>query len=737
MGLPVAAVQMPGEIANLEQHFEGVEWIETELGADTPGRPRAPRIHELARHCQDGPIILINSDISTKDKPSEFRRAWCRDLGRTLVVGVRKDYSKVGGKKVLNPYGIDAFKLIPEIFEHLVDRGWTIGYPGWDYDLCLRMYYAGFEVAVAKSSLLHPIHGMGYTDADIKAATQKLSADFRIPEKVVSRFIQGLTGRLNLRSRKPIRRRAVLVREPEPIPEERLAPIEQVIQTSISCSKQPLEKGLLADVAIFIKSWKNDLQWLRHCLRSIQVFFPQCQEIHLVLDENCRSRIRNWGLTKETVHFVPDHPVGYLQQQAVKLQAHTYTNKPYILFLDSDCIFTREICDSLLFDDGKPIFLKTSYQTLGTQVPWQKPTEEAVGYPVEFEYMRRMPILADRESLILVAQRYPDLAESLLKSKRKRTFSEFNVIGAVAEKFHPERYSWIDTDKESIPQPFAKQFWSWGGLTTELNTQIQMQIDVGSKRREPPGLRLTSLAENTEVKTLASGISVIANDSHISKWVEEAGTLAIAARYLSPFQMLVPENGIVIDIGACIGDHTETYASWVPRGKVLAFEPNPTAFECLCHNMRRYQNVSPFRLALGDFIGTTEIVIEDNAGASYLNFSSGTTVSVIQLDAFGLERVDFIKIDAEGSETRILRGAMKTIAQNMPYMLIEVNAGALVRAESSTEELLELVRQLGYELDIVGPKKDFSAPQFDIFCWPVAETSTTNETAIGLAVASS
>jgi hypothetical protein len=238
--------------------------------------------------------------------------------------------------------------------------------------------------------------------------------------------------------------------------------------------------NLLDDVAIFIKSWKNDLCWLPYCLRSIQVFFPSCQEIHLVLDEECRRDVDRWGLTKETVHYVPNHPNGYLQQQAVKLHAHHYTGQQFILFTDSDCIFTRPVDRESLFSAGKPILLKTRYSSLGDLVPWQRPTECAVGFPVEFEYMRRMPILLDRETLVLAEQRFPNLANQLLEAPSKHVFSEFNFLGAIADQFQKSHYAWADTEQSPEPCAFAKQFWSWGGLATDIRKEIERLLAPSS-----------------------------------------------------------------------------------------------------------------------------------------------------------------------------------------------------------------------------------------------------------------
>jgi hypothetical protein len=206
MGLPVTAVQTAGEIVSLQEFFPQVSsWVETPLGQDqSVGKRCCPSLHELIWQAKSEPIILINADISTKDKPKQFRKTWdvTAENEGTLLVCARKDYDEVGGRKDLNPYGLDAFRITPSMIEILPDRGWRIGYPGWDYWLAIEAYQAGHDVRRVDSSLLHPRHSGGYSQQDIALATAKLSVDHRIPAQAITHYVQALTGRYGMRKRK-------------------------------------------------------------------------------------------------------------------------------------------------------------------------------------------------------------------------------------------------------------------------------------------------------------------------------------------------------------------------------------------------------------------------------------------------------------------------------------------------------------------------------------------------------
>lgn len=218
---------------------------------------------------------------------------------------------------------------------------------------------------------------------------------------------------------------------------------------------------------------------------------------------------------------------------------------------------------------------------------------------------------------------------------------------------------------------------------------------------------------------LPNGIAVIEGDTHVSKWVQDSGTLRIAEKMLTPFRKHIPKCGVVIDCGAMIGDHTVTYADWVTLcGRVYAFEPNPEAFACLVLNTHQMPQVTAFRIGLSDVSGSSNVQVSPNAGASYLQDGDGPEISLMSLDEFQITP-DFIKIDVEGYEPKVLRGAADTIARSRPVMLIEVNSGALERAGSSRDELLKMISDLEYRAKITDNRIKWDADQYDVLCLPM------------------
>lgn len=151
---------------------------------------------------------------------------------------------------------------------------------------------------------------------------------------------------------------------------------------------------------------------------------------------------------------------------------------------------------------------------------------------------------------------------------------------------------------------------------------------------------------------------------------------------------LLQLGGRAIDIGANFGVYTLSIARLVgPEGHVWAFEPSASTADCLAHSIGEngFANVTLDRRGVSDASGNAELA---QAGSPELNgiirgaHVSGPTqrIEVSSLDEmrieYGWSHIDFIKIDAEGEERRIIDGARQFLAQCSPLIQFEVRAGA-------------------------------------------------------------
>ena len=221
------------------------------------------------------------------------------------------------------------------------------------------------------------------------------------------------------------------------------------------------------------------------------------------------------------------------------------------------------------------------------------------------------------------------------------------------------------------------------------------------------------------IETLPTGIRVIASDSHLGKWIKDAGgvlgrggdsALEAALSVLKP-------GDFVVDVGCNIGIHSRFFMEAVgDDGCVIGFDPNYEAIMCAQHNCRDGLFITA---ALGSSNRRASLVVQENVGASYL--TDGCDVDVITLDSFyAFKRLDFIKIDAEGCETEVLTGARVTIERFRPVMVIEVNEAALHRQGATPQSLLTQIEGFGYSWEIVPHGLKPTEPQFDVLCRPNA-----------------
>jgi FkbM family methyltransferase len=160
----------------------------------------------------------------------------------------------------------------------------------------------------------------------------------------------------------------------------------------------------------------------------------------------------------------------------------------------------------------------------------------------------------------------------------------------------------------------------------------------------------------------------------------------------------------VIDVGANIGWMTLHLARQVGRtGTVLAFEPSPPAAARLRHHVRvnEFSQVQVVELALGERPeGPRPMKIRSAYRVDGVDDTEEAEIATTTLDAFladhRLDPPSFIKIDTDGREVSVIRGAAKTLAQAHPAVLFELGTDALEEYGATPEALLALLEGLGY-----------------------------------------
>lgn len=171
---------------------------------------------------------------------------------------------------------------------------------------------------------------------------------------------------------------------------------------------------------------------------------------------------------------------------------------------------------------------------------------------------------------------------------------------------------------------------------------------------------------------------------------------------------LCSQDAVVVDVGGNVGTTTLAFASHVRSGHVHVFEPSPQMLPHLRRNLELsgLSNVTVHALGLSDSLahGRLRTAIAGNPGSAHFvldaNEQESPEIEVARLDDVlgDLPRVDLIKIDVEGLEFRVLVGAEAVLHRCQPIVIFEVNEPALARGGTSSEAILEHLRQRGYAM---------------------------------------
>jgi FkbM family methyltransferase len=228
--------------------------------------------------------------------------------------------------------------------------------------------------------------------------------------------------------------------------------------------------------------------------------------------------------------------------------------------------------------------------------------------------------------------------------------------------------------------------------------RILRTVRFGLARIRNPGGYIEARAAPFDLKFLGPSADCITR--HIFRLGAHEPDIS---RYIIEHIHLGPQD-IAIDVGANIGWYTALLSRLSePGAQIFAFEPDPETYRLLCGNLRANSiiGVTALNLALGETSGTAVLhrYKASNNGRHTLSAGSdggggACQVNVETLDSFcssrGLEnsRIRFLKIDVEGFEYYVLRGATNLL-RRCDCILLEFNRG------ETGDKVLQLLAEIG------------------------------------------
>ncbi len=183
--------------------------------------------------------------------------------------------------------------------------------------------------------------------------------------------------------------------------------------------------------------------------------------------------------------------------------------------------------------------------------------------------------------------------------------------------------------------------------------------------------------------------------------------------------LFLPPNPIIVQAGACYGNETASFASKWPSSTIIAFEPNPHAFEFFLKNTKNYKNVYGFNLALNEQLGKATLYVchgpqGNNPSLEYASsllkpshaLKDNLNGPQIEVDCVVLDdwceehriaHIDFLRLDVEGFELQVLKNSPK-ILRTINAIYVQTNFFPFRVGTTPFEKLRKFLEQSGFTL---------------------------------------
>jgi FkbM family methyltransferase len=188
--------------------------------------------------------------------------------------------------------------------------------------------------------------------------------------------------------------------------------------------------------------------------------------------------------------------------------------------------------------------------------------------------------------------------------------------------------------------------------------------------------------------------AIVTGSRFVSGTYEQFKTEAIV-------EVLKPGDAVV-DVGAHVGYYTALASKLVgPTGTVIAFEPRPLNLRFLRQHVEanRLDNVRVVEAGVGDRRGPAAFDSRTGTGTGHLADDGDLIVDAVRLDDLyrdrEIPRANFLKIDVEGGELGVLRGALELVRAERPVILVATHGEELHR------QVVRLLADLDYDHEVL------------------------------------
>tara|TARA_S200000501_G_scaffold336643_1_gene342178 strand:- start:2769 stop:3551 length:783 start_codon:yes stop_codon:yes gene_type:complete len=172
----------------------------------------------------------------------------------------------------------------------------------------------------------------------------------------------------------------------------------------------------------------------------------------------------------------------------------------------------------------------------------------------------------------------------------------------------------------------------------------------------------------------------------------------------------IKENSVVIDAGANYGQLSILFSKVKPGVKVYAFEAYKYISQILLKNVKMNNaNVKIYNCILSDE-NKKNLIISDSILKEFNNYGSnsveletdenqGNLINSIKIDDLDIqEKISFMKIDVQGYDLKVLKGAKKTIMKNKMPIIIEYSEEFENKFDYNFSDFLKILKEINYKI---------------------------------------
>jgi FkbM family methyltransferase len=173
----------------------------------------------------------------------------------------------------------------------------------------------------------------------------------------------------------------------------------------------------------------------------------------------------------------------------------------------------------------------------------------------------------------------------------------------------------------------------------------------------------------------------------------------------------------VFEVGAADGRDALSYAALFPHARIFAFEPVPASFQKLKEVVQKEQRISAINMAVSDTVGTAKFNLAEwndasslfsanKTGSTFDEYNQSRTNIQVQTEsidhfcqAYKIDNINLLKMDAQGAEFDILNGAETMLKEGrIDLIYTEVNFMEIYKGAKSYDEIAGYLRKYGFHL---------------------------------------